>query len=119
MHDKFYEGEILGRDDSEQTVRRGFWQKVKKAAGKIPFMDEVVAGYYCAVDRSTPASVRTALFGALAYFILPFDLIPDFVLGTGFTDDIAVLWATLTAVQSHILPRHREAARTALDIDKP
>jgi len=115
--DKLYEGEILGREDNEQTVRRGFWQKVRKAAGKIPFMDEVVAGYFCAVDRSTPPRVRTALFGALAYFILPLDLIPDFILGTGFTDDIAVLWATLTAVHSHILPRHREAARAALDKD--
>lgn len=120
MSDKVYEGEILGsEEDNERTVRRGFWRKVRKAAGKIPFMDEVVAGYYCAVDRSTPVRVRTAIFGALAYFVLPLDIIPDFILGTGFTDDIAVLWATLTTVRSHILPRHRAAARAALERDAP
>lgn len=114
MPDTIYDGEILGREDNEETVRSGFWQKVRRAAGKIPFMDEVVAGYYCAIDRSTPASVRTALFGALAYFVLPVDLIPDFIFGAGLTDDIAVLWATLSAVQTNILPKHREAARSAL-----
>ena len=118
MSGKVYDGEILGAEEkagNEETVRRGFWQKIRKAAGKIPFIDEVVAGYFCAIDRSTPVRVRTAIFGALAYFILPIDVIPDFILGTGFTDDIAVLWATLTTVRSHILPRHREAARAALE----
>lgn len=114
MSDEVYEGEILAAEENEETVRRGFWRKVRKAAGRIPFMDEVVAAYYCAIDRTTPARVRTAIFGALAYFILPLDVIPDFILGTGFTDDIAVLWATLTTVRNHILPRHRAAARAAL-----
>ncbi len=34
--------------------------------------------------------VRATLFGALAYFILPIDVIPDILLGLGYTDDAAV-----------------------------
>jgi uncharacterized membrane protein YkvA (DUF1232 family) len=98
----------------EQTVRAKFWRTLRRAARQIPFMEDVVAGYYCAVDRSTPARVRTALFGALAYFVLPVDVIPDFIIGTGFADDATVLLGTLAVVKAHIAPRHRKAARNAL-----
>jgi uncharacterized membrane protein YkvA (DUF1232 family) len=98
----------------ERTVRARFWRTLKRAARQIPFMEDVVAGYFCAIDRSTPARVRTALFGALAYFVLPVDMIPDFIIGTGFADDATVLLGTLAVVKAHIAPRHRDAARKAL-----
>lgn len=78
-------------------------------------MDEVVAGYYCALDRDTPMRARMMLLAALAYFVLPADTIPDVFVGIGFTDDIAVLTAALAAVRAHVKPAHREAAREALD----
>ena len=77
-------------------------------------MDEVLAGYYCALDPNTPTRVRGILLAALAYFVLPLDSIPDFLLGFGFTDDLAVLTAALTAIRSHITDAHRAAARKAL-----
>ena len=78
-------------------------------------MDEVVAAYYCALDRNTPLRAKGILLAALAYFILPADTIPDVVLGFGFTDDIAVLTAAITAVRAHMTPAHRLAAKEALD----
>ncbi|MFC6491021.1 YkvA family protein [Nitratireductor sp. GCM10026969] len=99
----------------EERIRHRFWHTARKAARQIPFMDEVVAGYYCALDRETPARVRGTLLAALAYFILPLDTIPDFFVGFGFTDDIAVLMAALGTVRAHITPAHREAARRALE----
>ena len=51
------------------------------------------------------------MLAALGYFVLPVDVIPDFVLGLGFTDDIAVLTAAITAVSAHITPAHRLAAK--------
>jgi uncharacterized membrane protein YkvA (DUF1232 family) len=54
------------------------------------------------------------LLGALAYFILPLDSVPDILAGIGFSDDAAVLLATISMVRSHITPVHREAARRAL-----
>jgi len=99
----------------EANVREKFWHTAKRAARHVPFMDEVVAAYYCALDRRTPMRVKGTLIAALAYFVLPVDTIPDFILGFGFTDDIAVLTAAIAAVRSHITPAHRLAARQALD----
>ncbi|QND51168.1 DUF1232 domain-containing protein [Phyllobacterium sp. 628] len=103
----------------EETVRARFWKTARKAAKSIPFLDEVIAGYYCALDPATPMRVRGTLLAALAYFVLPLDIIPDFILGLGFTDDVAVLMAALSAVRNHITPAHREAAKKAVaDIDR-
>jgi uncharacterized membrane protein YkvA (DUF1232 family) len=99
---------------TEGDVRGGFWSTAKRAARQVPFMDEVVAGYYCALDRRTPLRAKGILLAALAYFILPTDTIPDVFFGIGFTDDIAVLTAALTAVRAHVKPAHRKAAREAL-----
>lgn len=115
-------GEILGPEDDdvrETKVRRGFWRTFGRAARHVPFADELVAGYYCAIDRRTPGRVRTMLLGALAYFVLPLDTIPDFLAGIGFTDDTAILLATLAMVRAHIRPEHRAAAERALSEEGP
>lgn len=114
------EGDVLGEDertqfdDNEERVRRDFWVTARKAAGAVPFMDELVAAYYCALDRQTPTRVRATLLGALGYFVLPLDGIPDFILGLGFTDDVAVIMGVLALMRTHITDEHREAARKAL-----
>ncbi len=69
-------------------------------------MEEVVAAYYCAMDKNTPLRAKGILLAALGYFVLPVDVIPDFIFGLGFTDDIAVLTAAITAVSAHITPAH-------------
>src|SRR6185503_11305180 len=79
----------LARD--EAYVRRGFWAKVRRVAAALPFTEDLLAAYYCAFDRATPRHVQAALIGALAYFVLPFDFIPDVMPALGFTDDAAVL----------------------------
>jgi uncharacterized membrane protein YkvA (DUF1232 family) len=54
------------------------------------------------------------LLGALAYFVLPFDFVPDMLPVIGFTDDAAVLATAIRVVAAHIMPEHRDAARRAL-----
>jgi len=61
-----------------------------------------------------PSIVQAALVGALAYFVLPFDVIPDMMPILGFTDDAAVLATALRLVAAHIRPEHRDAARQAI-----
>jgi uncharacterized membrane protein YkvA (DUF1232 family) len=100
------------RDDD--TVRRGFWIKVKRFGAALPFVEDLLAAYYCAFDRDTPFQVKAALLGALAYFVLPFDAIPDVLPMIGFTDDAAVLATAIRLVTSHITPLHRAAARAVL-----
>jgi uncharacterized membrane protein YkvA (DUF1232 family) len=96
------------------SVRRRFWIKFKRVAAKLPFAEELLAAYYCAFDRQTPRHVQMALLGALAYFILPFDFVPDMLPILGFTDDAAVLATAIRMVANNITPEHRQAARAAL-----
>lgn len=104
-------GPEAGREDA---VRAGFWPTFKKAAARIPFAEDLVAAYYCALDPGTPSRVRLVLLSALAYFVVPFDLVPDFILGLGFGDDIAVLITAIAAVRDNITAAHRERARAVL-----
>ena len=112
--------EILGPEDAaekEAQVRARFWPTVKKALRFIPFIDEVIAAYYAMLDPRTPAKSRLILIGALAYFVSPFDVVPDFLFAIGFVDDVSILLAALAAVRSSIREEHREAARRALADD--
>jgi uncharacterized membrane protein YkvA (DUF1232 family) len=100
--------------DDETRVRDGFWRKARQTLGKVPFTEDAVAAFYCANDPATPLPIRATLFGALAYFVLPFDAIPDLLLGLGFTDDAAILIAAFTAARMHITEAHRDKARAWL-----
>ncbi len=108
----FGPAERLARRPNE--VRKRFWAAFKRVAAKLPFAEDLLAAYYCAFDRVTPRHVQATLLGALAYFILPFDVVPDMLPLLGFTDDAAVLAAAIRALSSHIRPEHREAAREVL-----
>jgi uncharacterized membrane protein YkvA (DUF1232 family) len=110
--------ERLQRD--EATVRRDFWRKLGKFAAQIPFAEEALTAYYCAMDRRTPSHVRLALTGALIYFISPFDIFPDMLPIVGFTDDAAVMAGAIKLVWDQIKPEHRDAAHAALErMNKP
>ena len=97
-----------------ESVRKRFWIKLKRVVSRLPFAEDLLAAYYCAFDKQTPRHVQVTLLGALAYFILPFDFIPDMMPVLGFTDDAAVLATAIRLVASHITPEHRDAARAAL-----
>lgn len=99
---------------NEAKVERGFWDKLRRSLGRLPFLEEAVSAYYCAFDPRTPRPVKAMLLAALAYFVVPSDMIPDFIAGLGFTDDATVLFATLRMVSSHITARHHAQARRRL-----
>ena len=105
-------GRQAGDDDS--ALRRSFWRKASQVAAQIPFAEELLAAYYCAFDRNTSTKVKATLAAAIAYFVLPFDAIPDMLPLVGFTDDAAVLAISIKLVADHILPLHRDLARNAL-----
>src|SRR4249919_1527170 len=94
------------RGHDEERVRRDFRAKAKQVAATLPFAEDLLAAYYCAFDRGTPLAVKTSLVGALAYFVLPADVIPDVLPILGFADDAAVLATTINLVSSHIRPEH-------------
>ena len=96
------------------SVQKNFWRKLKQVAAKIPFAEDLLSAYYCAFDRTTPRHVQVALIGALAYFVLPFDFMPDILPLVGFTDDAAVLAAAIASVRAYLGADHYQKAREAL-----
>lgn len=91
------------------------WRKLARVIAKIGFADSLAAAWYCATDPRTPTHVRAVLLGALGYFLLPADAMPDFMAVVGFTDDASVLAAVIATVTHHIKPEHRERARQRID----
>ena len=61
--------------------------------------------------------VKAAIIAAFSYFIVPTDLIPDVIIGLGYTDDITVSWAAWRVVSRYITDAHR--ARAAKLLDRP
>ncbi|HEX3651588.1 MAG TPA: YkvA family protein [Rhizomicrobium sp.] len=106
-------------EKNRRLVDRDFWRKLLRAVRQIPFAEDLAAAYFCAVDPETPGRVRGILIGALAYFVTPIDVIPDFVAGVGFTDDAAVLAMAIGLVSRNIKPEHYERARMALGYVEP
>ena len=56
--------------ERERKVRRDFWAKLKRFAARVPFAEDLVAAYYCALDPATPIRVRGMLLAALACLLL-------------------------------------------------
>jgi uncharacterized membrane protein YkvA (DUF1232 family) len=98
----------------ERIVHEGFWAKLRATLGKVPFVEDSVAAFYCATDPATPLKAKAVLLGALAWFVMPADAVPDFIAVLGFTDDAAVMMAALQTVRTYMRPDHYEHARATI-----
>ncbi len=104
---------------NERIVRKKFWKTLLRRAGKIPFAEELAAAYFCVLDPETPKGVKALLLAALAYFVLPFDILPTLFLALGLASDAAVVVGTVRMVSRHIKPIHYQRARAALGFPEP
>lgn len=105
------------REDTQaqaQRVATRFWSTLRRAARRIPFVEDVVAAFFCAFDPKVPFKSRAIMLGALAYFVMPIDAVPDILLLVGFGDDIAVLGAAIAAIRANMTDEHYAKAREAL-----
>ena len=101
----------------------GFWNKVKKVAlkagAKVIYVALIL--YYELADPNVSPKEKAIIIGALGYFILPLDLIPDAIPVLGFSDDLAALVAAYGYVKGHLTPAVKLSARKKLcewfDID--
>ena len=107
-------GQLVDPRTAEARVKGKFWPKFWKVLGRIPFSEEIAAAWYCARDPNTPARAKAVLYLALAYFVLPADLLPDIIAAVGFTDDATVLAAAIGIVGAHVKDAHRAAAHELL-----
>jgi uncharacterized membrane protein YkvA (DUF1232 family) len=91
-------------DVEDPSVGHAFWDKLAryaKSAGRV-VVERALRLYYASQDPATPPWARRAIYAGLAYFILPLDLIPDFVPVVGYSDDAATLLMTLAFVSTYV-----------------
>jgi uncharacterized membrane protein YkvA (DUF1232 family) len=99
-----------------RIVDNGFWPKLRKIAGRIPFAEDLAAAYFCVLDPTTPGRVRGVLLAALARFVLPASVMPEFLIVLGFTNEIAVTAIVVRMIRKHLKESHYVRARAALRI---
>lgn len=92
------------------------WDKVKKVAkaAGVKAIYMVLLLYYVLQSPDVSMADKAKIYGALGYFILPLDLIPDAIPVVGYTDDIAALLWALHAVWSNITPEMQCRAKQKL-----
>lgn len=97
MSEKFDENKIeLGKYEKEYT-ESGFWEKIgsvaKKAGIKVIYYALLL--FYALQSDNVSISEKVLIIGALGYFILPIDIIPDFMIPIGYGDDLGVMWGII------------------------
>jgi len=90
-----------------------FWKKLKsisKNVGKIVVYDALLL-FYTLKSSTVNIKDKVLIYGALGYLILPTDLIPDFFIPLGLTDDIAVLIYVVGIIKKEITPEIENLAK--------
>lgn len=89
---------------SKHYSEDGLWNKIKKYSKKAgsSAIYVVLLLYFVLQKEEVPVKSKVIIIGALGYFILPFDLIPDVAAGVGYTDDFSALIAALLQVSMYI-----------------
>jgi len=100
----------------KEIEEKSFWEKVKKyavIAGR-EVIEKALWLYYTAQDPKTPPWAKGIIYGALVYFILPADAIPDAIPVVGFTDDLGALAAAVASVSLFITAEIKEKSTKKL-----
>ncbi|WP_445487762.1 YkvA family protein [Niallia sp. 03133] len=94
-----------------------FWDKLKKFGKKAgsSVVYAVLLLFYTLKKPEVPAKTKATIIGALGYFILPLDLIPDFVMGIGYTDDLGALGIALIQVAIYVDDDIKQKAKAKLN----
>jgi uncharacterized membrane protein YkvA (DUF1232 family) len=93
-----------GSGSPEHFSENGFWDKAKgvaKVAG-AEVIEKALWLYFVLQKPGVPAKDKAIIVGALGYFILPFDVIPDILVPLGYTDDLGALALAVVNVSGHI-----------------
>ena len=104
--------ESFGSEYSEQGLKEKLSKIARKAGIKMAYA--VLVAFYAVQSDALSFKEKARLYGALGYFILPVDLIPDAILGMGYSDDLAALVYVLHTVSSNITPDVKQRAREKL-----
>lgn len=92
------------------------WDKLRRYAQRAGYelLEKALWLYYAAQRPDTPAWARATAYGALGYFILPTDAIPDWLFSVGLTDDLGALALAVATLVEYIDDDVRAQARERL-----
>ena len=98
------EPEFVNLGYAKDYSEEGFWDKIAKVvkSAGLELIYKAVQLYHATQSPACPAGVKAAIYAALGYFILPIDVVPDFIPGVGFADDLAALTAALVMAGAYI-----------------
>lgn len=102
----------MDKTDQSNYSDDSFWSKLgryARVAGR-EVVEKALQLFYALQNPRTPKWAKTVIVGALAYFILPTDAIPDFIPVAGYGDDLGALTAALTTVAIYITDDVKKAA---------
>ncbi|WP_241657924.1 YkvA family protein [Anaerobacillus alkaliphilus] len=93
-----------------------FWTKVQKFSKKAgtSVVYAVLLLYYTLQKPDVPLKVKAIITGALGYFILPLDIIPDIAAGVGYADDLTVVIFALVQVALFVDDEIKKQAKQKL-----
>lgn len=99
-----------------QYSESSFWYKLAafgRSAGR-EVIEKALWLYYAAQRPETPTWAKATVYGALAYFVLPTDVVADIAPAIGYTDDLAVLAVALTTIGGYVDDEVRAKASLTL-----
>ena len=108
-HDAF-DADVI---DSE-VIDEGIFRRLLRRAGRTIAFPALQA-LEMVLDKNTPPQARLTMLAALTYFLIPTDLIPDFLPIAGFSDDLVALTAVIGLCSKHITPEINLRAQRRLD----
>lgn len=89
-------------DEGKEYIDENFWSKIERVGSKLSFTKDLKALYNYFVDPSISWYRKSIVVGALIYFIVPIDSIPDIAPLIGYLDDLGVITATIKFLGSEL-----------------
>jgi len=105
---------IISQSEFSETKFLTKLRKVFKIIGR-GLTEKLFLLYNLFTDSKVPKNVKLIIAAGISYFILPFDTIPDFLVGIGFTDDLAVVLGIVYMLTTHITEEHKQNAKQMAD----
>ncbi|WP_408634672.1 YkvA family protein [Oceanobacillus manasiensis] len=104
------------KQHEEHFSEEKFWKKVQKFSKKAgtSVVYAVLLLYYTLQKPDVPVKVKAIIVGALGYFILPLDVIPDIAMGVGYVDDLSVVIFALLQVAIYVDDEVKRKAKNKL-----
>ena len=98
-------------EEKARYVEENLWEKLERVGKKISFAKDILALYRYMLDPKVSWYRKTIVVGALVYFIVPIDAIPDIAPLIGYMDDLGVITALLKFLGSELIPYYESENR--------